>query len=325
MDDKRFHLPDQENHFISHHALTKLLGRADGNTALVYLYILQQRGALSVSGAMEALRLSEQEVHGAVRVLVGLGLVSGRDTRDITAQPREMPQADELPQYTAAEIEREMTTDPAFAALVKEAGGILGKILTAPDLNILMGIYRHLGLPPEVIYQLVSHLTKEHRTRYGPGKSPTLRGIERVAYTWARDDIATLDAAMSHIARRERLQSELGRMKRALDLPLDKKLTPTQEKYIRSWLEADFDIEVIAKAYDKTVVAKGSLIWAYMNAILNKWQEKGLRTAEAIEAAEGNSGPKRQSKKHPPTTESAPNREEIARNRRLLEQMKQKK
>jgi len=326
MDDKKFHLPDQENYFISHHALTKLLRRADGNATLTYLYILQQRGALHVPGAMEVLRLSEQEVYNAIRVLADLGLVSGSDARQSAAPPKELLQADELPQYTAAEIEQEMTADPAFAALVKEAGGILGKILTAPDLNILMGIYRHLGLPPEVIYQLVSHLTKEHHARYGPGKSPTLRGIEKVAYTWARNDITTLDAALSHIARREHAQSEIGRLKKVLDLPLDKKLSPTQEKYIFTWLQIGFDIEVIAHAYDKTIIAKGApLAWAYMNKILANWQEKGLTTIDAIETSEGKGSTKPQSKKHPPTTEAAPNREEIARNRRLLEQMKQKR
>ncbi|MCL2562995.1 MAG: DnaD domain protein [Oscillospiraceae bacterium] len=321
MEEKRFHLPDQENHFISGSALAKLLRRADGNATLLYLYILQQHGTLSTAGATEALRLSEQEVADAVCVLASLGLVSGSGVRQAAEQPQEAPRADELPQYSAAEIEQEMTADPAFAALVKEAGGILGKILTAPDLNILMGIYRHLGLPSEVIYQLVSHLTKEHRARYGPGKSPTLRGIEKVAYSWSREDITTLDAAMEHIAHRERRQSELGRLKKVLDIKQDK-LTPSQEKNMYAILEKGFDLETIALAYDKTVMATGELKWPYLNKILANWHEKGLRTLEAIETAEPSQKPR--GKKHPATTEAAPNRDEIARNRRLLEQMKQK-
>jgi len=323
MDEKRFHLPDQENHFISSYALKKLLRRADGNATLIYLYILQQRGTLSVDGAMESLRLSEQEVHEAIRTLVSLGLVSGSDARAATAEertkPREMPEAEELPQYSAAEIETEMTTDAAFSALVKEAGGMLGKILTAPELNILMGIYRHLGLPPEVIYQLVSHLTKEHRGRYGEGKSPTLRGIEKVAYIWARDDIVTLDAAMVHIARREQAQSDLGRMKKALDLPRDKALTPTQEKYLFRWLEMGFELSVIARAYDKTVVSTGALKWAYMNAILSDWHKKGLLTGEALETAEPE--PKQRGTKPKEQPQSMPDQQEVLRRRRLFDQM----
>ena len=325
MEKKRFHLPDQESHTISGHALTKLLRRADGNATLLYLYILQQHGALN-DDAMESLRLSERELSEAIRTLTDLGLVSGHKARrtaddgEKEAKPQELPEAEELPQYAAAEIEREMSTDAAFSALVKAVGGMTGKILTAPELNTLMGIYRHLGLPPEVIYQLVSHLTKEHRARYGEGKSPTLRGIEKVAYIWARDGIVTLDAAMSHIARREQTQSDLGQLKKVLDLPRDKALTPTQEKYLFRWMEMGFDLAVIARAYDKTVVSTGSLKWPYLNAILSDWHKKDLLTAESLEIAEpgGKSGRKPAAK--PPS--NAPDRQEIERKRRLLNEMK---
>ena len=316
MDNRRFHLPDTQNHFISGHAMEKLLRRADGNAALTYLYILRQNGVCNVAEAMEALRLSEQEVYDAVGVLATLGLISGSDTSP-PEQKRAPPEAEELPQYTASEIEREMGGDPAFASLVKEIGSVLGKILTAPDLNILMGMVRHLGLPPEVIYQLVCHLTKEHRARYGEGKSPTMRGIEKIAYIWARDGVVTLDLAMAHIDQREKRQSELGRMKKVMDIRQDK-LTPTQEKYMYAWLEMGFDIEVIARAYDKTVVATGSLKWNYMHAILKQWHEKGLHTIDAVDGGEGSRAPKKQ---HKEKDALAPDRDEVARRRRLLDQM----
>ena len=317
MDERRFYLPDLDNHFLSGSTLEKLLRRADGTAALLYLHILRQKGRFDLAEAVQALGLSEQEIHQAVGVLASLGLISGGGGSN-QEKKQEMPEREELPQYTAAEIEREMQTDVPFRALVKEVGGILGKILTAPDLNILMGIYRQLGLPPEVIYQLVSHLTKEHRSRYGEGKSPTFRGIEKIAYIWARDDITTLDAAMAHIERREERRNQIGQLKRALDLKQDK-LTPTQEKYIFSWLEMGFDPEVIALAYDKTVTATGKLQWNYMNAILTKWHEKNLHSPETIHQAEGNR--KNGGAKPKETPQNAPTRQEIARKRRLLEQM----
>ncbi|MCL2588689.1 MAG: DnaD domain protein, partial [Oscillospiraceae bacterium] len=320
MDEKQFRLPDQETYRLSGHELNKLLRRADGNAALLYLYILREQGHMHVSGAMEALKLSEQEVYEAVRVLVNVGLLSGSDAKQAVQaeKPQDMPEAEELPQYTAAEIEQEMTQDPAFKSLIREVSGMLGRILTAPDLTILMGIYRHLGLPPEVIYQLVSHLTREHRDRYGPGKSPTLRGIEKIAYIWAREEILTLDAAMAHIAKREQAQSQIGQMKQVLDLPRDKKPTKTQETYLYAWLDMGFELEVLAKAYDKTVVATGSLKWAYMNAILCKWCEKGLKTAEAVEAAEPGAKPKTPQRLRTPQPQNVPDQQEVARRRRLL-------
>ncbi|MCL2842188.1 MAG: DnaD domain protein [Oscillospiraceae bacterium] len=327
MDERRFRLPDQENHFISGHALQKLLRRADGGAALLYLYLLGQKGHLHIPDAMQALLLSEQEVYAAVGVLATLGLISGGDaaavhtTEKPTApQQQDPPQADELPQYTAAELDQEMSTDPGFAALVKEVGGILNKILTAPDLNTLMGIYRHLGLPLDVMFQLVSHLTKEHRERYGEGKSPTLRGIEKIAYIWAREEIFTLEQAVAHIDRRERMKSEIGLLKKALDIKQDK-LTPSQEKYLHRWLELNLGPEVIALAYDRTMVQTGSLQWKYLDAIVTDWHKKGLTTIDDIEAAEPSGDTKPRRGKAAAPTPSAPDRDEIARRRRLLEQM----
>ena len=317
MDERRYHLPDQQNHFISGNAMEKLLRRADANAGLMYLYILQQEGKISVEGAVAALRLSEDAVYDALAVLASLGLVSGSAAKTQREQRREMPDVEELPQYTAAEIEREMGADKAFASLVKEVSAVLGKILTAPDLNILMGLVRSLGLPPEVVYQLVCHLTKEHRDRYGAGKCPTMRGIEKIAYYWARDGIVTLDLAMAHIDRRAQQQSQIGRMKVVMDLRQDK-LTPTQEKYMFDWLGMGFDVEVIASAYDKTVVATGGLKWNYMHAILKNWHEKGLHTQEDIDKGDGRKG---QVKRPKAELSNAPDRDEIARKRKLLDQM----
>ena len=319
MEERQFRLPDQENYFISGHALSKLLRRADGDAALLYLYILQQNGRLDLSGAMGFLKMKEQDIHDALGVLASLALVSGTGSSSFE-KTEDKPEKEELPQYSAAEIKQEISADSSFGALIKEVEGILGKILTAPDLNILMGIYRHLGLSTDVIYQLVSHLTREHREKYGPGKNPTLRGIEKIAYIWAKNDITTLDAAMSHIQRREMQRSQIGQLKKAMDLKQDK-LTPTQEKYLFTWLEMGFEPEAVALAYDKTVVATGKLQWNYMHAILSKWHEKNLHTQDAVDEAEGSRKSTPTGGTHAANTQNTPDRQEIARKRRLLEQM----
>lgn len=316
MDERRFHLPDQQNYFISHSAMEKLLRRADGDATLVYLYILEQAGKFSLQGVMETLRLSEQAVYDALSVLKTLGLVSGGMDKT-PAKSQNAPEREERAEYSASEIEREIQTDHAFAALVKEMSNLLGKIPTAADLNILMGIYRDLGLPPDVIYQLISHLTKEHRAKYGEGKSPTLRGIEKIAYIWARNEITTLDRAMAHIERREQQQSAIGRMKKVMDIKQDK-LTESQEKYMYAWLDMGFEIEVIALAYDKTIIQANRMNWNYMHAILKDWHEKKLHTLDAVREAEGQRSPKKHTKEQIPL---APDRDEITRRRKLLDQM----
>ena len=43
-----------------------------------------------------------------------------------------------------------------------------------------------------------------------------------------------------------------------------------------------FDDEAISMAYERTCLNTGGLSWAYMNKILQRWHEAGLRTAEDV-------------------------------------------
>ena len=55
-------------------------------------------------------------------------------------------------------------------------------------------------------------------------------------------------------------------------------LSPTENKFLSSWLEMGFDDELIEMAYDRTLTNTGGLKWGYMNGILKSWHEKGLHT-----------------------------------------------
>ena len=59
-------------------------------------------------------------------------------------------------------------------------------------------------------------------------------------------------------------------------------LTQAEEKYAKSWLEMGISEELIGLAYEKTCVNTGGLSWNYMNKILLRWTEAGLRTKEEI-------------------------------------------
>ena len=67
--------------------------------------------------------------------------------------------------------------------LVPQTEEKLGKRLKTADLQILAGLYDDLGLPADVIYLLVCHCVTRSEERYGPGRRPTLRQIEKEAIT----------------------------------------------------------------------------------------------------------------------------------------------
>ena len=79
-------------------------------------------------------------------------------------------------------------------------------------------------------------------------------------------------------------------MKNALGIR-GRDLTPTETKYISSWLGMGFEEDAIFIAYDRTVTSTGALKWPYMNKILCSWHEKKLHTPEEIAAGDGRKRP----------------------------------
>ena len=158
-------------------------------------------------------------------------------------------------------------------------------MLSSHDLEVLFGIYDHLGLPADVIMLLLHHCIEEYQARSGPGRMPTMRYIEKEGWFWAEQEILSLDAAEAHLQLQRRRQEAAAQVKEALQIR-GREFTATERKYVESWLAMGFDAEAIAVAYDRTVSRTGRLAWKYMDTILQSWNQKGLMTPEAIETGD---------------------------------------
>ncbi len=309
MKDKKYVLPPPESVLISGEAADKLIHSAHPAAALLYIYILKNGGELSISEAGARLRLGDA-VYSALSELKRLGLVAD-DPVEITERE------DVPPEYTAEDIEKSIKGGSDFGPLIKELQHRLGKILSGSDLVIFFGIYDYLGMPAEVIALLVNYCTEQHAKRHGEGRKPTARMIEKEAYAWARKEIFTLDAAEEHIRKLAERNTLTEQVKQALRIK-NRALSPTEEKYILSWLEMGFGPETLGIAYDRTVVKTGELSWPYMNSIVKNWQSKGLRSADDI--LTGDAKPSRQTKNSEGT---APDKTELERMKKYLNTLKQ--
>jgi DnaD/phage-associated family protein len=94
-----------------------------------------------------------------------------------------------------------------------------------------------------------------------------------------------MEEAAAFIQAQNLRTSQLGRLMETLQIR-GRNLTPGEQKYATGWLEAGFDMEVIAMAYERTCLNTGGLNWAYMNKILSRWQENGLLTAEKVRSGD---------------------------------------
>jgi len=298
----------------------------NANAALLYLYFLRSGASVSVTAAAAAVGMTEAEAERAAEHLRSLGLLKpaeGAAPQSMPA-PVRIPECPEVtPEYTAEDIKNILGRGGSFDALVRETQKSIGRVLSSDDLIKLFGIYDNLGLPPEVILQLVTYCIGEHRRKYGPGRMPTMRYIEKAAYTWERAGVFSLERAEQYIRELESKHSAVAEIKRALQIS-DRSLSSSEKRYVESWLSMGFGADAAALAYDRTVVKTGKLAWGYMNSIMNSWHAKGLHTPQEIER--GDMHPQAAYRPRPGRAKGAPpapTASELEDMRRLLDDMKE--
>ncbi len=257
--------------------IDRLLAEHSGDAALVYL-ALQRSGGQPVSPA--ALGLSGAAYEAALRTLARLGVV-----RDAQAPVKEapLPPAEELPQYTAEDLIRRTREDLAFQGVLQHTEQLYGRKLSTPENRTLLGIQDYLGLPPEVLMELITYVFARYRAQRGPGRVPTMRMIETEAYTWARNELLTPELAEAYIARQQQRQERAIQLMEAMDLH-GRTPSKTEKKYLDGWMQMGFGPEEVGEAYDRTVTSTGALKWPYLDKILASWHQRGLhRLPEILE------------------------------------------
>ena len=259
-------------------AVKRLLERGDGDAALLYLALLRHHGNVQPRSLAGELRWDRSRIEAAELAL--------RELRLLAPAAEEVPEpADEKPSYQRDDIARRLESSEEFRLLTAEVEKKLGKRLTTPDVGVLLGLTDYLGLPADVIYLLVGHCMERIARKYGEGRRPTLRQIEKEGYAWARMGVDTQKAAVEYLKKYTERQGAIPQYMRALGLG-DRLPVASEEKYLNAWQEMGFPPETVALACDKTVLKCHELKWPYCNGILKRWHEAGLHTPEEIERAD---------------------------------------
>ena len=257
----------------------KLLSAASADAALLYIFL---NGGHRFEDAEKQLNMSQARVSCAGATLRQLGLWQEDAHTHILSGER--------PSYSEQDVLKAMDSDVDFRGLYGEIQRLLGRSLNTEELKILLSFVRYLGLPGDVISVLVCYC-KERARRKGSSRNPSLRTIEKEAYAWAEQGIDTVEAAAAFIQTQNVRSSRLCRLMDLLQIR-GRSLTPAEERYAQNWLDMGFADEMIAMAYERTCLNTGGLNWAYMNKILLRWQEQGLRTAEAVQSGDRKPVPK---------------------------------
>lgn len=281
---------DQPNIVLPAQQADRLIGRGDGDAALLYLCLLRADRGVTAQELQRRLKWSQLRLHAAETALQELGLI------DRPPEQKPPEPAQERPVYTADDLTDLLTDDAGFRMLVPQTEEKLGKRLKTADLQILAGLYDDLGLPADVIYLLVCHCVTRSEERYGPGRRPTLRQIEKEGYHWAQRGLFDQESASQYLRDWNVRRSAMSRYMQVLGLG-DRRPVESEERYIADWMDKGFPPETVALAYDKTVFYKKELNWRYLNGILRRWHENGWHTEEEVRQSDSRKPSRREEKK----------------------------
>lgn len=281
---------DQPNIVLPAQQADRLIGRGDGDAALLYLCLLRADRGVTAQELQRRMKWSQLRLHAAETALQELGLI------DRPPEQKPPEPAQERPVYTADDLTDLLTGDAGFRMLVPQTEEKLGKRLKTADLQILAGLYDDLGLPADVIYLLVCHCVARSEERYGPGRRPTLRQIEKEGYHWAQRGLFDQESASRYLRDWNVRRSAMSRYMQVLGLG-DRRPVESEERYIADWMDKGFPPETVALAYDKTVFYKKELNWRYLNGILRRWHENGWHTEEEVRQSDSRKPSRREEKK----------------------------
>ena len=292
---------------ISASVAKRLVEKGSGDAALLYIALLRRHGTVPPRALAGELRWEKGRIEAAEAVLRELGLLT----------PVDLPEpADEKPEYQRDDILEKLDSSEDFRMLTTQVERKLGKKLTTADISVLLGLYDYLGLPSDVIFLLVCHCAERIQRRYGEGRRPTLRQIEKEGYAWSRMGIDTQSAAAAYLKKYTERQGMVPAYMRALNLG-DRLPVASEEKYLSAWQEWGFPPETVALACDKTVLKCHELKWAYCNAILKRWHEADLHTLEQIEQRD------RSARKPAPVSDPPQEQNDNAWMRKFIQQRKE--
>lgn len=301
----------EESVTLTAQAVRRLIERGDGDAALLYLALLRRRGTVPPRALAGELRWERSRIEAAEESLRQIGLVAPAQTVPEPPEPE-----DQRPDYRQADLVQRLERSEEFRQLTDQVERRLGSKLTSPGVSILLELRDHLGLPADVIYQLVCHCAERTERRLGPGRRPGMKEISKEGYIWARRGIDSQQAAVEYLRQYNLRQEAVPAYMQALGLG-DRTPVASEEKYLTEWQEMGFSPEAVALAYDKTVLKCHELRWAYLNGILKRWHEAGFHTAEEIE-----NGDRPAAQKQKQQRSRSGGEDDVARMRKLIQQRK---
>ena len=170
--------------------------------------------------------------------------------------------------------------DREIPALLDELQAVLSRPLTPYETEGFLYLYSGLRLPASYLLMAAQYSREIGRDN--------IRQIEKLVTGWVEKGVDTHDKAEEEIARLSRRRSNEGTIKALFGIG-DRELSAKEKEFIDHWCtDYGYGPELIKLAYDRTVDNTGKVAFPYLNKILTRWHEEGIKTpGEAVAEMEG--------------------------------------
>ena len=262
------------------------------------LYILRHSdNEITDDTLSKALNISPEEAHNAVEFWIERGLLAesgGNLAPNTEADAYVKPAVENKPviepekRHTVpsrahrpdqAYVSKLLKEDDSLKGLLIEAERAMNKPLSPGDISTLVMLYDTFGLPCDVIAMLINHLASHG--------GANMRAIEKTAIRWSDEGINTHEAAAAETDRMTESREAWGRVSSLLGIRNIGNPTKSQTEHAYRWTVTwDFSDEMITEAYERCVNTKGEYNIRYINAILQKWYEKNIKSLDRLNEVE---------------------------------------
>ena len=195
--------------------------------------------------------------------------------KDASAAGKGKRPSSELPEYKMEEISQIVEDNADLGKMIDDCERILGRMFRVSETSHLLALVDQLGLSPEYVLLLCTFCARQGKT--------TLRYVETTAVRLHDDGIVTVEELESYLRQIERMDELLPELRDLFEIG-DRQLTTRENGYFRSWiLKYNYGIDVIRRAYEVAVDAKGAANPCYVNGIIENWYSEGLVTYDDVE------------------------------------------
>lgn len=268
----------------------------------VLLFMLRYAGQnISFDKIASALAMNELDVKDAMQYWVETNIISDSPTgpdetpdlaqgatefsnnnlsicnnhAESTAQNiKRLPVRTEKP--NSAFVAKRINDSEEIAFLMQEAQVILSRPISNGDSSTLLMLHDTDGLPVDVILMLMQYAVSV-------GKN-NMKYIEKIAISWSEEEIDTVEKAELKIRALENYRKAWISLEKIIGIE-HRSPSSKEDEAANRWLNTwNLPDNLIKEAYDRCVNSKGKYILSYMDGIIKRWYNCGIKTLEqAIE------------------------------------------